>query len=91
MRSTTYQASRSRCSIGGVKTITITITEELDLRAVAEAKRMGVSKSELIRRGLRAVLPDETVMVDDPWVRLAGFADPDAHTVPGEIDDVVYR
>lgn len=74
-----------------MKTITITIPEELDLRAAAEAKRSGVSKSELIRRGLRAVLPDEAATADDPWARLAGFADPDAQTAPGEIDAVVYR
>ena len=80
-----------RCIIAGVKTITITITEELDIRAAAEAKRTGVSKSEVIRRGLQAVLPEEAVEVDDPWVRLAGFADSTATTVPGEIDDVVYR
>jgi hypothetical protein len=77
--------------VARVKTITITITEDLDLRAAAEAKRAGVSKSELIRRGLQAVLPDEAIEVDDPWISLAGFADPDASTAPGEIDDVVYR
>jgi hypothetical protein len=77
--------------IGRVKTITITISEDLDHRAAVEAERSGISKSELIRRGLQAILPGEVAPLDDPWVRLAGFADPEARTEPGEIDDVVYR
>lgn len=75
----------------GVKTITITIPDELDAEAAAEAKRRGISKSELIRRGLAAVLPEQDVKSeDDPWRQLAGFASPDASVEPGEIDRVVY-
>ncbi len=74
-----------------VKTITITIPDELDAEAAAEAKRLGISKSELIRRGLRALLPDHDVVADgDPWRRLAGFASKDAKAEPGEIDRVLY-
>lgn len=77
---------------GCVKTITITIPDELDAEAAAEAKRRGISKSELIRRGLAAVLPEEDIgAVEDPWHRLAGFASPDASAEPGEIDRVVYE
>ena len=75
-----------------MKTITITIPDELDAEAAAEAKRRGISKSELIRRGLAAVLPEQDTGAaeEDPWRRLAGFAAPDASVEPGEIDRVVY-
>lgn len=74
-----------------MKTITITIPDELDDEAATEAKRQGISKSELIRRGLAAVLPDrDSRPIDDPWHQLAGFADGGLATEPGEIDRVVY-
>ena len=75
----------------GVKAITITIPEALDERAAAEARRQGISKSELIRRGLDAVLPSLRTDDDaDVWRSLAGFGS-DALTVArGEIDDVIY-
>ena len=74
----------------GMKTITITIPDELDAAAAAEAKRLGISKSELIRRGLAALLPTRTEPEADPWRQLAGFADENVTAEPGEIDRVVY-
>ena len=76
----------------GMKTITITIPDELDAEAAAEAKRLGISKSELIRRGLTTLLPDRDLeaVAGDPWRRLAGFASGVAVAEPGEIDRVVY-
>jgi Ribbon-helix-helix protein, copG family len=76
---------------GCVKTVTITIPEELDARAAAEARRRGISKSELFRRGLDAVLPagpDESE--PDLWRALAGFASDGVSAAPGEVDEVVY-
>jgi hypothetical protein len=74
-----------------VKTITITITEELDKRAAAEARRRGISKSELIREGLGAVLgPDAGDQGEDLWRSLAGFGSPRLSVEPGEIDETVY-
>ena len=74
-----------------VKTITITITEELDTRAAAEARRRGISKSELIREGLGAVLgPHSGDQGEDLWRSLAGFGAPRLSVKPGEIDETVY-
>ncbi len=74
-----------------MKTITITIPDELDAEAAAEAKRRGISKSELIRRGLATVLPNlDTQLADDPWHQLAGFGGEEITAEPGEIDQVVY-
>lgn len=74
-----------------MKTITITIPDELDAEAAAEAKRLGISKSELIRRGVTALLPERgSDTKEDPWRRLAGFASEETTAEAGEIDRVVY-
>ncbi|MDQ2637265.1 MAG: ribbon-helix-helix domain-containing protein [Actinomycetota bacterium] len=74
-----------------MKTITITISEELDQLAAAEARRRGISKSELIRVGLGAILSPPLGDSDqDLWHSLAGFGSDRVSVEPGEIDDVVY-
>lgn len=74
-----------------MKSVTITMPEKLDAEAAAEARRLGISKSELIRRGLAAVLPArESESTGDPWRDLAGFGSPGISVEPGEIDRVVY-
>lgn len=75
-----------------MKAITITIPDDLDAEAANEARRLGISKSELIRRGLAAVLPDREIEPDqDPWRRLAGFGGSQVVAEPGDIDRVVYE
>ena len=77
--------------IAPMKMVTITIPEELDAEAVAEAHRLGISKSELIRRGLAAVLPAGLPHVSgDLWSDLSGFGSKGLSVEPGEVDDVVY-
>lgn len=75
-----------------VKTVTITLPEELDAAAAAEARRLGTSKSELIRRGLEAVLPPGAGGAEavDAWEQLAGFGSAGIGADPGDIDRVVY-
>lgn len=74
-----------------MKAVTITIPEELDAEAAAEARRLGISKSELFRQGLAAVLPAERLDAGgDSWSDLAGFGSEGLDVGPGEIDAVVY-
>ena len=74
-----------------MKAVTITMPEELDAQAAAEARRLGISKSELIRRGLAAVLPAaEEEPSNDLWYELGGFGEPGISVEPGEIDKIVY-
>lgn len=76
-----------------MKTITITVPEELDRRAASEARRRGVSKSELFRQGVSALLPERELGDtgdEDPLIAWAGFGGVDITVAPGEIDEVVY-
>jgi hypothetical protein len=74
-----------------MKAVTITMPEELDAEAAAEARRLGISKSELIRRGLAAVLPVErSERSKNMWLERAGFGSKGISVEPGEIDEVVY-
>ena len=76
-----------------MKAVTITMPAELDTEAAEQARRLGISKSELIRRGLAAVLPAESAAPepgDDLWRDMAGFGGKGLSVEPGEIDAVVY-
>lgn len=75
-----------------MKAITISIDEDLDRRAAAEARRRGMSKSELVREGLACVLPAPVAehAPADVWAELGGFGESGLTSSPGEIDEVVY-
>lgn len=55
--------------------------------AKAEAKRLGISLAELLRRSLRSVIPaDES----KPWMRYAGMVESGDADSSRNIDDVIY-
>jgi hypothetical protein len=52
-----------------------------------EAKALGISVAELIRRAVRQMLPPRT---EPPWMRYAGFVESGDPHSSRNIDDVVY-
>jgi len=65
----------------------ISLSEEEYGAARCEAKRLGISLAELLRRSLREVLSADT---SKPWIRYAGMVETgDAHSSQ-RIDIVVY-
>jgi hypothetical protein len=65
----------------------ISLSEDEYNAAKLEAKRLGISLAELLRRSLRTLLPaDES----RPWMRYAGFVESGDPQASQKIDDVVY-
>jgi len=65
----------------------ISLSEEEYDAARREARRLGISLAELLRRSLRSVLPvDET----KPWMRFAGMVETEDARSSQHIDDVIY-
>jgi hypothetical protein len=59
-----------------------------EMRAArAEAKRMGISLAELLRRSLRTLLPADP---SKPWMRYAGMIESGDAASSQRIDDLVY-
>ena len=55
--------------------------------AKREAKRLGISLAELLRRSLRSVLPiDES----KPWMRYAGMVESGDKRSSRNVDEVIY-
>lgn len=65
----------------------ISLTPEEMRAARNEAKRLGISIAELIRRSLRALLPVDT---SKPWTRYAGMVESGDARSSQRIDDVIY-
>jgi hypothetical protein len=65
----------------------ISLSEEEYRAAKREAKQLGISLAELLRRTLRTVLPvDESV----PWMRYAGMIESGDPNSSQRIDEIVY-
>ena len=65
----------------------ISLSEKEYDAAKREARRLGISLAELLRRALRPLLPaDES----KPWMRYAGFIESGDPNSSQNIDDVVY-
>jgi len=65
----------------------ISLTEDEYRAAKREAKRLGISLAELLRRSLRAMIP-----VDDskPWMRYAGMVESGDPRSSQNVDEIVY-
>ena len=65
----------------------ISLSEEEYRAAKEEARRLGISLAELLRRSLRSMLPGDP---SKPWMRFCGMVesgDPDSSR---RIDEIVY-
>ena len=74
--------------VGDIMTRTqISLDEREYLLAKKEARALGISLAEFVRRAVRQTLPPQG---DQPWMRYAGFiATGDEHSSQS-IDEVVY-
>jgi hypothetical protein len=55
--------------------------------AKAQAKKLGISVAELVRRAVRETLPSET---EAPWMRYAGLVESGDSRSSQSIDEIVY-
>ncbi len=65
----------------------ISLSEQEYKAAKSEAKRLGISLAELLRRSLRQVLPNDE---SKPWMRYAGMVESGDPKSSEHIDDIVY-
>ena len=61
--------------MANMKHVTITVPPELDEAIAKEAKRRGMSKSELYRESAAKELPGGKPEGENLWYELAGFVD----------------
>lgn len=65
----------------------VSLTEEEYEAAKAEARRLGISLAELLRRSIRSILPVDS---SKPWMRYAGMVESGDSESSRHIDDIVY-
>lgn len=65
----------------------ISLTADEMRAARLEAKRLGISLAELLRRSLRNLLPAADVK---PWMRYAGLIESGDASSSTRIDDLIY-
>jgi hypothetical protein len=65
----------------------ISLSEREYAAAKNEARRLGISLAELLRRSIRTVLPADEAR---PWMRYAGMVESGDPRSSQRIDDVIY-
>jgi hypothetical protein len=65
----------------------ISLSSEEYRAAKREARRLGISLAELLRRSIRTMLPADPTK---PWMKYAGFVESGDSGASRAIDDVVY-
>jgi hypothetical protein len=65
----------------------VSLSREEYEAAKAEARRLGLSLAELLRRSLRTLLPADT---DPPWMRYSGMVESGDPASSRRIDEIVY-
>jgi hypothetical protein len=65
----------------------ITLDKQEYALAKKEARALGISVAEFVRRAIRETLP---VKGDGPWMRYAGFVESGDRRSSQSIDDIVY-
>jgi hypothetical protein len=65
----------------------VSLTERDYAAAKNEARRLGISLAELLRRSIRTVLPADEAR---PWMRYAGMVESGDPRSSQRIDDVIY-
>ena len=65
----------------------ISLSETEYAAAKREARRLGISLAELLRRSLRTILPTNDA---PPWMRYAGMVESGDAASSRHIDEVVY-
>ena len=67
--------------------IQISLSEREYDTAKREARKLGISLAELLRRSLRTLLPADD---SKPWMRYAGMIETGDPRASQKVDDVVY-
>jgi hypothetical protein len=70
-----------------LRRVQLMLDDDLDERIAFRAKVEGISKSEVVRRILRAEFPALPPLHEDPIWEMVGAA---GHAEPANVDDVVY-
>ena len=65
----------------------ISLTQTEYVAAKREAKRLGVSLAELLRRSLRSLIPADPAR---PWMRYAGMVETGDARSSQRVDEVIY-
>lgn len=65
----------------------ISLTDEEYRLAKNEARRLGISLAELLRRSLRRILPIDR---RQPWMRYCGFVETGDEKSSQHIDEIIY-